>query len=78
MIQIDWSSVEWGVNPIVQSGGKYDVRLNATSSDNNVTAGVVTCTMGVRYKTYSALMGRTFMVDPTPVSSRGPTAGYCQ
>jgi nucleosome binding factor SPN SPT16 subunit len=65
--QIDWSSVEWGVNPIVQSGGKYDVRLSAVSADGNVSRGVVTCTMGVRYKTYSSLMSRTFMIDPTPV-----------
>jgi nucleosome binding factor SPN SPT16 subunit len=67
-IKVDWQSVEWGVNPIVQSGGKYDVRLSAVSADGNIKPGVVTCTMGVRYKTYSSVMSRTFMIDPTPVS----------
>jgi nucleosome binding factor SPN SPT16 subunit len=56
------------LNPVVQSGGKFDVRLSGQNSEGNLAAGVIVCFMGVRYKMYAALMGRTFMVDPQPVS----------
>lgn len=44
------------------------MRLNAPSSDGNLAPGVITCAMGIRYKTYASLMARTFFIDPAGVS----------
>jgi nucleosome binding factor SPN SPT16 subunit len=66
--QIDWSSAEWTLPPIIQSGGKYDLKLSAQSNGDSLKPGVILCTLGMRYKNYCSSMGRTFMIDPHPVS----------
>lgn len=58
-IQLDWC-----VSPIVQSGGKYDLKLSAEPDDNNLHAGIILSTLGLRYQTYSSLIARTYLVDP--------------
>lgn len=58
-LQLDWS-----VAPIVQSGGKYDLKISAQPDDANLHAGVILCTLGLRYLTYSSLIARTYLVDP--------------
>lgn len=58
-LQLDWS-----VAPIVQSGGKYDLKISAQADDNNLHAGVIICILGLRYLTYSSLIARTYLVDP--------------
>lgn len=58
-MQLDWSQ-----QPIVQSGGNYDLRLNATSDDKYLHAGVIVASMGLRYNTYSSQIARTYLVDP--------------
>ena len=58
-LQLDWS-----VAPIVQSGGKYDLKISAQPDDSNLHAGVILCTLGLRYLTYSSLIARTYLVDP--------------
>lgn len=56
--------LDWAVSPIVQSGGKYDLKLSAEPDDNNLHAGVILSTLGLRYKTYSSLIARTYLIDP--------------
>lgn len=65
--QIDFTSTEWMIPPIIQSGGKYDLRLSAQSNQDPLKPGVILCTLGMRYKNYCSSMGRTFMIDPHAV-----------
>ncbi|KAJ2557067.1 FACT complex subunit spt16 [Coemansia sp. RSA 1933] len=57
---------EWAAHPSVQSGGRYDLSPNAESSTAALHAGTVVCTLSMRYFMYSAMISRTFMIDPTP------------
>ena len=47
----------------------YDLRYTVESSEDNIAhKGVFLVAFGLRYKSYCANVGRTFIVDPTPVS----------
>lgn len=61
----DSSNTDWDVAPTVQSGGKYDLRFNDDPDENNLHAGIIVSALGLRYKSYSSLIARTYMVDPT-------------
>ncbi|KAI1308574.1 FACT complex subunit SPT16 [Xylaria venustula] len=60
----DPSSLDWYLGPAVQSGGKYDLKLHAEPNNDNLHAGVIVAGMGLRYKSYSSVIARTFLVDP--------------
>ncbi|KAJ1849454.1 FACT complex subunit spt16 [Coemansia sp. RSA 2708] len=62
----DVGMVEWSSLPSVQSGGAYDLALDAASSGDALHAGTVVCSLNVRYFMYNASVSRTFMIDPTP------------
>jgi nucleosome binding factor SPN SPT16 subunit len=49
--------------PIIQSGGEYDIRINASSNNQLLAPNVIICSLGARYKNYCATMARTFLVD---------------
>ena len=51
--------------PIVQSGGDYELKLSAQSTDNKLHYGVVHLSVGARYMQYCANIGRTMMIDPS-------------
>jgi nucleosome binding factor SPN SPT16 subunit len=65
--KVDRGLADWGYTPIIQSGGHYDLRSSAQSDDQRLKAGVVLCSVGIRYKSYCANMGRSFMIDPDKV-----------
>jgi nucleosome binding factor SPN SPT16 subunit len=49
----------------------YDLRYTVESSNDNIAhKGVFLVAFGLRYKSYCANVGRTFIVDPNPVSHR--------
>jgi nucleosome binding factor SPN SPT16 subunit len=50
--------------PTIQSGGEYDLRLNAQSSTKNLQHDIITINFGAKYRLYCSHMGRTFLVDP--------------
>ena len=50
-------------SPIIHSGGKYDIKVSAFSDDEVLSADVIICSLGSRFKGYCAHMSRTFMVD---------------
>eukprot|EP01036_Dinobryon_divergens_P030082 gene30082-39277_t len=52
--------------PIIQSGGKYDIKVSATSNADNLSSDIIICSLGARYKGYCANITRTFMVDALP------------
>lgn len=58
---------DWCYSPIIQSGGNYELKSSAQSDDQRLKAGVILCSLGIRYKSYCSNVGRTFMIDPTPV-----------
>lgn len=63
--EFDPGQLEWCYTPIIQSGGKYDVRPSALSDDNRLTPGVILCSLGLRYKSYCSNIARTYLIDPT-------------
>ena len=50
-------------SPIIQSGGKYDIKVSALSNDDVMSADVIICSLGAKYRAYCATISRTFMVD---------------
>jgi len=50
--------------PIIQSAGEYDLRPSAFSNDKNLHHGVITVSLGARYKSYCSNIGRTYLIDP--------------
>ncbi|WVQ82770.1 FACT complex subunit SPT16 [Cryptococcus sp. DSM 104549] len=61
---IDFANAEWVFTPIIQSGGKYDLKVTASSNHDNLKPGVILSSIGMRYKNYCTTMGRTFMISP--------------
>ncbi|KAL0916492.1 hypothetical protein M5K25_014012 [Dendrobium thyrsiflorum] len=52
--------------PILQSGGKFDLRPSASSNDDNLyyeSASVILCALGARYGSYCSNIARTFLID---------------
>ncbi|KIK63712.1 hypothetical protein GYMLUDRAFT_162320 [Collybiopsis luxurians FD-317 M1] len=68
--KIDWQLVEFAYSPIIISRSTktgYDLRYTAESTEDNIAhKGVLLVAFGMRYKSYCANVGRTFIVDPTP------------
>lgn len=63
--EFDAQQIDWAYGPVIQSGGNYDLKLTATSDSNNLHAGIIIAGFGIRYKTYSSIIARTFLVDPS-------------
>lgn len=63
--EFDPQQIDWAYGPVIQSGGNYDLRLTATSDSNNLHAGIIIAGFGIRYKTYSSIIARTYLVDPS-------------
>ncbi|KAI1097536.1 SPT16-domain-containing protein [Jackrogersella minutella] len=60
----DPTSLDWYLGPAVQSGGKYDLKLQAEPTGDNLHPGVIIAGMGLRYKSYCSSIARTYLVDP--------------
>ena len=59
--------IESCYDPIIQSGGKYDIKVSAVSNDDHLSADIIVCSLGARYKYYCANVSRTYLVDVPPV-----------
>lgn len=64
-VSIDPVDIEPCYPPIVQSGGKYDLKPSAQSSTDHLKYDVIICSLGARYKGYCSNVGRTFFIDPS-------------
>jgi nucleosome binding factor SPN SPT16 subunit len=60
----DPEQLDWVLGPIVQSGGKFDLKWQTDSDDQPLHPGIIVAAMGLRYKSYCSQIARTFMVDP--------------
>lgn len=58
--------LDWCYTPIIQSGGKYDLKPSAFADESPLYGGVIFCSLGLRYKSYCSNIGRTYLIDPTP------------
>ena len=72
--EFELSLADWSYTPIIQSGGVYDLRSSAVSSSKALKSGVILASLSVRYKSYCANIGRTFLIDPHKV---WPTCDEC-
>ncbi|TIC59714.1 FACT complex subunit SPT16 [Wallemia mellicola] len=62
--ELEYASSEPVYTPIIQSGGEYSLKPSVMSDENNLKAGVITTSLGMRYKSYCSNIGRTFFIDP--------------
>eukprot|EP01035_Chromulina_nebulosa_P019212 gene19212-25063_t len=62
-LKVSSEVVESCYNPIIQSGGKYDIRISAVSNSDILSSDVIICSIGARYKSYCANVARTFLID---------------
>ncbi|KAJ3339476.1 FACT complex subunit spt16 [Gonapodya sp. JEL0774] len=60
---VNLANAEWVHAPVVQSGGKYDLKA-IESDDGQLDQGVIVCMVGIRYKSFCANVGRTYMIAP--------------
>merc|ERR1719494_253392 len=62
---MDAEQVEMCYTPIIQSGGKFNLKFSAVSNEEKLHFGIITCSLCVRYKFYCSNLVRTLMVEPT-------------
>ena len=60
----DNTQLDFMYGPTVQSGGNYDLKLSAQSDENTLHPGIIIAGLGLRYKSYTSILARTFLVDP--------------
>jgi nucleosome binding factor SPN SPT16 subunit len=60
----DAAQIDWTHGPIIQSGGKFDLKMTAQVDDENLHPGVILAIIGLRYKSYCSMIARTYLVDP--------------
>eukprot|EP01135_Chromosphaera_perkinsii_P007045 Nk52_evm24s675 gene=Nk52_evmTU24s675 len=68
--RLDADNVESVYAPIIQSGGKFNLKPSASSNDDNLHFGTIMCSIGTRNKSYCSNIARTFMVDPSKDQER--------
>ena len=61
----DPSEVDSCFPPIIQSGGKFQLKFSAESDERNLAYNVITIQCGLRLLSYCSCLVRTFMVNPT-------------
>lgn len=59
------SDVEPAFYPAVQSGNSISVDFPPQTGSGNLTADFINCTIGIRFKSYNAVVGRTFIINGT-------------
>eukprot|EP01041_Mallomonas_annulata_P010767 gene10767-22491_t len=65
-VKVSTESVESCYTPVIQSGGKYDIKPSASSNNEKLSFDIIICSLGARYKNYCANISRTYMIDPPP------------
>lgn len=59
--------------PIIQSGGKFDLKPSASSNDDHLyyeQASVIICAVGSRYNSYCSNVARTILIDANQMQSK--------
>jgi nucleosome binding factor SPN SPT16 subunit len=63
-LNVPQNDVQSSYFPIVQSGGTYDIRVSAQTTNEELSPDIITVSLGARYKLYCSNIARTFLVDP--------------
>ncbi|WIA33317.1 hypothetical protein OEZ86_006455 [Tetradesmus obliquus] len=63
-IKLKAENVDIAYPPLFQSGGAYDLKLNAACDDNALHDGVILVSLGTRYQSYCANVSRTYIINP--------------
>jgi nucleosome binding factor SPN SPT16 subunit len=61
---LDPAQLDWILGPIIQSGGKYDLKMQTDVNNDVLHPGIIIAAMGLRYKSYCSSIARTYLVDP--------------
>ena len=61
---LDSDQLDWTVGPVIQSGGKFDLKFLSEPNDEFLHAGIIVAAIGLRYKSYCSTIARTYLVDP--------------
>ena len=61
--KINLSLLEIAANPIIQSGGKYDLAPVCDNNTSYLSSDIIICKTSARYKDYNGFVIRTFMID---------------
>ncbi len=72
-IQVEGEDFDFLLDPVVQSGGNYSVHVEKAalvSSAAPFTPDVIIFSATMRWKQHSALVARTYFVDPSPSQQR--------
>ena len=51
--------------PVIQSGGAYNLKASAQSDETVLKAGIIISRLGARYKSYCSNVGRCLIISPT-------------
>ncbi|OAA53380.1 transcription elongation complex subunit [Niveomyces insectorum RCEF 264] len=62
--EFDAEQLDWVLGPIIQSGGKFDIKWQTEVNKDNLQPGIIIAALGLRYKSYCSSIARTFLVDP--------------
>lgn len=58
--------LDWTYSPIIQSGDKFDLRVSARSTNDQLDGnGSILASCGIRYNNYCSNVTRTFLIDPS-------------
>ncbi|SCU95344.1 LADA_0G15082g1_1 [Lachancea dasiensis] len=64
--KFDVNLLDWAYSPIIQSGKKFDLKVSARSSNDQLSGkGCILASCGIRYKSYCSNVTRTFLIDPS-------------
>lgn len=63
--EFDAALIDWSYQPIIQSGNNFDLSPDAKSDKTLLQAGIIYCSLGLRYKFYSSSIARTYLIDPS-------------
>ncbi|KNC97903.1 chromatin-remodeling protein SPT16 [Spizellomyces punctatus DAOM BR117] len=61
---VQYDLADWCYPPIIQSGGKYDLRASAMSNNDSLHEGTIVCSLGIRYRSYCSNVARTYLMNP--------------
>jgi len=60
--------IEICYDPLIMSGGRYDLKASATLDDKKLDTGkeaVILCRMGARYRSFCSNLARTYFIEPS-------------
>ncbi|KAI9199412.1 FACT complex subunit-domain-containing protein [Polychytrium aggregatum] len=63
--EADIENLDICYTPIIQSGGKFNLKPSAVSDSEFLHEGTIIASLGFRYKQYCANISRTYLVNPT-------------